>query len=162
MLNGDKRAAGVFERLFTRLAAARLRQELSRFDDQTLAGFGFKRSEIPHRAARAADEAADIDWGGMFAAAGKAVGKAIGKATRKGWQRWYTRRVLASLDDATLADIGVKRSDIPGIATHGWRYRATFESVPASAVTADFGGRLVKPAAAIGDSAANRPDSLAA
>ena len=50
-----------------------------------------------------------------FSAAYDTVEKGVETFTRWRWER-TTRRTLAGLDNATLADIGVARSEIPAVA----------------------------------------------
>ena len=68
----------------------------------------------------------------VFSAAYDAVEKGVTAFNSWRWER-TTRRALASLDNATLADIGVARSEIPAVAkkaaenptytpTHRWRW----------------------------------------
>ena len=66
-------------------------------------------------------------------------------AARNGWAGWRKRQraygELMALDDRSLADIGIRRSDIPAIV-EGFREKAAHAELPAAIAAPVLGPRL--------------------
>ena len=97
----------LFAALRHRAQQRRVARALAELDDRLLVDIGVERADIDATAALCCSESP---------VAGNSLWVGLGAWVRRELRRRQTLRALAAMSDETLADIGVKRAEIPAIA----------------------------------------------